>query len=324
MLKFVIKRILQMPVMLLLITFFLFLVINISPTDPAVALLPSDFTQEDIDRIHEEYGFNDPLVVQYVSWFTKAIQGDLGISYQTKMDIWQEAVYIRLPVSAKVGIVTLAFSVVLGIPLGVISAVNQYNVIDLTINLTSKTLSGVPGFIYAVIFTLIFSVNLGWLPSYGLTTPLHWVLPVVSSFIAGMGGICRQTRSSMLECIRQDYITTARSKGVPENSILFKEALRNAMLPIITMVGGQVAMVIGGNIIIESVFAIPGLGTYVLTAINYMDTPVIMGTSCILAVFFMVVMLFVDLSYGVIDPRTRAAFISPAKKKKVAPKEVPA
>lgn len=311
MLRFILKRIAIMPLMLLVITFLLFLVINISPTDPAIALLPSSYTQEDLDALHEEYGFNDPVVVQYVSWLSKAISGDLGISYQTKMSIWDEVMLVRLPLSAKVAVVCVIFVMVVSVPLGVICAVKQYTWIDLSINLIAKALAGIPAFLYGIIFAYIFSIKLKILPTYGLTSPAHWILPVIASSMSPMGGTVRQTRSSMLDCIRQEYITTARSKGIPERSVIFSEALRNALLPVITMAGQQFAVLIGGSVVIEKVFAIPGLGAYIVSAITYKDTPAVMGATAILALFFMVIMLIVDISYGLVDPRTRSSFVKP-------------
>ncbi len=318
MLRFIAKRIAIMPVMLLLVSFLLFFIINISPTNAAVALLPTNFTQEDIDRIFEEYGFDDPMVVQYGRWLGDVLQGDLGTSYQTNMPVWTEVVVTRLPVSAKLALVSVAFTLIVGVPLGVISAVKQYTSTDLIINMSAKFFGGIPAFLYSVILTLIFSVMLKWLPSYGLSSWKHWILPIIAGSMPPIGGMIRQTRSSMLDCVRQDYITTARSKGVPERTVIFSEALRNALLPVITMTGGQVALLIGGSVVLEKVFAIAGLGAYVVTAIQFKDTPAIMASVVILALFFMVIMLVVDVSYGIADPRTRATFIKPKKAKKEA------
>lgn len=322
MLRFIAKRIAIMPVMLLLVSFLLFFIINISPTNAAVALLPTNFTQDDIDRIFEEYGFNDPMLVQYGRWLGDLVQGDLGESYQTGMPVWTEVVLSRLPVSAQLALVSVAFTLIIGVPLGVISAVKQYTFVDLGINMSAKFFGGIPAFLYSVILTLIFAVMLKWLPSYGLTSWKHWILPIIAGSMPPIGGMIRQTRSSMLDCIRQDYITTARSKGVPERTVIFSEALRNALLPVITMTGGQVALLIGGSVVLEKVFAIAGLGAYIVTAIQYKDTPAIMASVVILAVFFMFIMLVVDVAYGIADPRTRATFISAKKNKKT--KEVKA
>lgn len=322
MLRFIVKRIAIMPVMLLLVSFLLFLIINISPTNAAIALLPNNYTSEDVERIFEEYGFNDPLIVQYGRWLGSAVTGDLGLSYQTGMPVWTEAVMTRLPVSMKIAFVSVAITVLVGVPLGVISAVKQYTAVDLGINMGAKFFGGIPAFLYAVILTLVFSVKLGWLPSYGLTSPIHWILPIISGTMPPIGGMIRQVRSSMLDCIRQDYVTTARSKGIPERTVIFSEALRNALLPVITMTGGMMAMLIGGSVVIEKVFAIAGLGAYIVTAIQFKDTPAIMAAVVVLAVFFMIIMLIVDIAYGVADPRTRATFFK-AKKAKVK-KEVAA
>lgn len=324
MLRFIVKRIAIMPVMLLIISFFLYLVINLSPTDPAFGLLPNVYTQEQYDAIYEEYGFNDPLVVQYGRWLSSAVQGDLGISYDTNASVWKEAVTERLPVSAKLAVVSVIFVVVLGVPLGVISAVKQYSATDLIINMGAKTLGSIPAFLYYVILTFIFSIKLAWLPSYGLSTPLHWILPIIAGSMPPLGGMIRQTRSSMLECIRQDYITTARSKGMPEYLVIFSEALRNALLPVITMTGGQFALLIGGSVVIENCFAIPGLGFYMVYAIQSKNTPSIMGAAIVLALFFMIIMLLVDIAYGIADPRTRASFVSAKRTSKKATKEVTA
>lgn len=310
MLRFILKRIAIMPAMLLVISFFLYLVINLSPTDPAFGLLPNVYTQEQYDAIYEEYGFDDPIVIQYGRWLADAVRGDMGVSYDTGASVWKEAVVERLPVSAKLAVASVIFVVVLGVPLGVISAVKQYTMVDLVINMGAKTLGSVPAFLYYVILTFIFSINLGWLPSYGLTTPMHWILPIIAGSMPPLGGMIRQTRSSMLDCICQDYITTARSKGIPERTVIFSEALRNALLPVITMTGGQFALLIGGSVVIENCFAIPGLGFYIVYSIQSKNTPSIMGASIVIAIFFMLIMLVVDIAYGVADPRTRASFVS--------------
>jgi peptide/nickel transport system permease protein len=316
MLRFILKRIVVMPFMLLVVTFLLFMVINITPTDPAIALLPAEYTQEDVDAIHEEYGFNDPTVVQYWNWLKKVVQGDLGMSYQTSMPISAE-ISDRFMISVKLAFVSLFFVILIGLPLGVVCAVKQYTMYDEVINVLAKALGGIPTFLYIVMLTYVFSVVLGWLPSYGLTSPKHWILPVFASAMPPIGGMVRQSRSSMLDSIRQDFITTARSKGMPERTIIFKEALRNALLPIITMIISSISQLIGGAVVVENIFAIPGIGAYVVSAIQYKNTPAIMAAASTLAIIFMISMLILDISYAIADPRTKATFLGSKKRKKI-------
>lgn len=203
-------------------------------------------------------------------------------------------------------------------PSGIISAVKQKSALDYTVSILAVVLASMPGFVVALMGIIFFSIRLGVLPASGLSTPLHYVLPVISNGLMSLAGTTRMTRSSLLEVIRQDYIRTARAKGLKESVIIQKHALKNALIPVITMIGGQVSMVIGGSVITESIFNIPGMGSLMVTAINNRDYPTIMGVTLVIAIFVCCMNLLVDLAYAAIDPRIKAQFSGGSKRRKKA------
>ena len=305
-----------MPVTLLLAALFIFMMVSISKTDPVLNMLPQEYTQEQYDALEHELGLDQPMLVQYVKWIGHAFTGDFGTSYSTRNSVWNE-IGFRIPTSAVLSLVTTVLIVIIGTVLGILCAVHQYSWIDNVINVFSKMLSAIPNFWIAMIFMLVFAMKMRVFPMFGTGTVLHWVLPVITLALPGLAGHVRITRSSMLDCIRQDYIRTARSKGEKESVVIYREALKNAMMPLITMTGNRFAMTIGSAVVVERVFALPGLGTKVLDAINAMDVPVILACTTVLCAIYIVVMLIVDLAYMFVDPRVKGRFVK-AKKNKVA------
>jgi peptide/nickel transport system permease protein len=207
-------------------------------------------------------------------------------------------------------------TVLLGIPFGIISAVRQKTALDYIVSILAVVLASIPGFWLALMGIITFSIKLKILPASGLSTPLHYVMPVASNGMMSLAGTTRMTRSSLLEVIRQDYIRTARAKGLKERVVIQKHALKNALIPVITMIGGQTSMVIGGSVITESIFNIPGMGSLMVTSINNRDYPTIMGITLVIAVFVSCINLLVDLAYAAIDPRIKAQFSGSSKRKK--------
>ena len=313
MLWYTVKRILWMPVMLLVATFLIFCLINISPTDPATYMLPTGYTQQQLDKLHHDLGIDQPVPVQYVNWVSKAIQGDFGTSFRTKQPVWKDISY-RIPVTVTLALVSTFLIFIIGTPLGILCAVKQYSWFDNITNAVSKILGSFPNFWLSTILLLIFALKLRWLPVFGTNTWQHWVLPVVSLSIPFIASFIRIARSSMLDCIRQDYVRTSRSKGAKEGRVIFRDALRNAMLPLVTMTGMQFAMLMGGTVITENVFAMPGIGAKVVEAIQQKDIPMILACTFLLSIFFMVITLLIDLTYTLIDPRIKASFIAPKRK----------
>ena len=265
-------------------------------------------------------GLDQPFLVQLGQYIWGVVtRFDLGTSYMTNRAV-TTSIAERVWVTIRLGVLSVGVTVLLGIPFGIISAIKQKTALDYTVSILAVVLASIPGFWLALEGIVVFSIKLGVLPASGLSTPAHYVLPVLASGMMSLAGTTRMTRSSLLEVIRQDYIRTARAKGLREMAIVRKHALKNALIPVITMIGGQVSMVIGGNVIIESIFNIPGLGSLMVTGINNRDYPTIMGITLVIAIFVCCMNLLVDLAYAAIDPRIKAQFSGGNKRRKKAAK----
>ena len=257
MLKYAIKRILITIPVLLGVTFIIFTMMYFTPGDPARQLMGDTATEEEIEQKRDEMGLNDPFLVRYGRYMKGLFQGDLGTSYTDKQPV-KDILAARLPVSAKLAFFCIIFAVLVGVPIGILSAVRQYSILDRLCTLLALAGISMPSFWLALMLILFFSVRLGWLPATGLYGPLYYILPVISISAAPIATITRMTRSSMLEVVRQDYIRTARAKGQTETAIVFKHALKNALIPVITVVGIQFANTLSGAVVNEQVFAIAG------------------------------------------------------------------
>lgn len=316
MLGYTIKRILMVPVLLLLVALFVFILLNLSASDPVIMMLPSEYSQADYDQMAARFGLDKPLPVQYVNWVANAVQGDFGTSYKSKAPVAKD-VFFRIPTSIRLAFITTFIMVVIGIPLGVMCAVKQYTLFDSTVNILAKFMGAIPGFWLGLMLIMTFSVRLGWFPTYGTGTLKHWILPVFTLLLPFLANYVRQVRSAMLDCIRQDYVRTARSKGAKESHVIYREALKNALLPVITLTGGIFSSMIGGAVLVEKVFAIPGIGYKIVEAINNRDMPTLLACTMILALFTIFVQLIIDLSYALVDPRIRGAFAARRKRKAI-------
>lgn len=308
MLKYILKRIIMMIPVILGVLTIVFLLNSLTPGDPAQLILGGDYTEEAYVQLREEMGLDQPVIIRYVNYivnfFTKF---DLGTSYVTKQPIRAE-ILTRWGPTCILAFSSIALAILIGMSLGVISAVKQYSAIDNISMGLSMTFVSVPNFWLALMLILLFSVELKWLPASGISNKLGWILPIVTLAICSSANIARTTRSSMLEVIRQDYIDTAKAKGLSEWTIIIRHAVRNALLPIITQIGIQVGVQLGGVLAIEQVFGIPGLGTYIITAINGRDYPAIQGCVVFLAIVFSFVNLAVDIVYTFVDPRLKDSF----------------
>lgn len=304
----------MVPILLLFVALFIFILLNLSESDPVVLMMPSEYSQEDYNAMAAKFGLDKPVPVQYINWVVDFVQGDMGTSYKTMGPVTDD-VGFRIPISLKLAVITTLIMVILGIPLGVMCAVKQYRAFDIIVNALAMFLGSIPAFWLGLMLIMAFSVNLGWFPTYGTGTFRHWVLPVFTLLLPFLANYVRQVRSAMLDCIRQDYVRTARSKGAKESYVIFREALKNAMLPIITLTGGTFATMIGGAVLVEKVFAIPGVGFKIVEAINTRDMPTLLACTMILAIFTIIVQLVVDLSYALVDPRIRSSFAGKKKKK---------
>ena len=305
--KYVIKRLLMMIPILLGVTFIIFILTYVAPGDPAVLVLGEAAPLEALEALREEMGLNDPLLVRYFNYVLDVLQGDLGTSFATRRGVADE-VFARFPTTLMLAFYGTILSVIIGIPLGILSATKQYSIFDNAA--TSIGLLGVsiPNFWLGLMLIILFSVNLGWLPPSGLAEPASWIMPIIMLGTGSAALVMRITRSSMLEVIRQDYIRTARAKGQRESVIIWKHALKNAMLPVVTAVGLDFGMLLGGAILTETIFALPGLGRFMVDSIRTRDLPVIQGGVLILAFVFSFVNLLVDILYAFIDPRIKSQY----------------
>jgi peptide/nickel transport system permease protein len=314
MLKYCVKRIIMMVPVILGVVFVVFTILHFSPNDPIRTVLGVQATQEEVDIMREEMGLNNPFGVQFYNYLKNIVtKGDFGVSYVNRKPVVGE-LFARLPITMSLAVMSIILAGLIGIPFGIISAVRQYSVFDYAVTVTSLIFLAMPAFWMGLMMIIVFSLKLKMLPASGWYGPLYWVLPVVTIGTGCVAGIMRITRSSMLETIRQDYIRTARSKGQKESVIIFKHALRNAIIPVITLMGLQFGRQLGGAFVVETVFAIPGLGKYLVDASGVKDIPVVQGGVILVALMFSFVNLAVDLLYGFIDPRIFSIYKSKRRK----------
>ncbi len=304
MLEYVGKRVISTVPVLIGITLITFLLMNWVPGDPVIMMFEKRADPATIERIREEYGLNDPLPVQYVRFLWGAVRGDLGRSFHTKEPVTR-AIMQRLPATAKLASSAMFVGLAMGLTVGIISAVKQYSAFDHIAMVTALAGISVPLFWFGLLLQILFGLKLRWLPISGYYGAKYLVLPAITLGIRYAASIARMTRSSLLEVVRQDYIRTARSKGLSERVVIFKHALKNAMIPVVTIVGMQLGGLMTGAILTETVFCIPGLGRLAYDGIYYRDYTLIQGTVLFTAVVFVVANLLVDISYAFLDPRIR-------------------
>jgi len=305
-LTYAVRRLLgAVPVIIGVITI-VFILTTIVPGDPARIMMGQRGDPETIARIRKEMGLDDPILVQYVNFFRKAVVFDLGKSYRNNMPVTQ-AILQRLPITAKLAFFSMVVAVLLGVTAGIISAVKQYTFLDYGSMLIALLGISAPTFWVGVLLVLLFCVVLGWIPGIGTGNGewYYFILPVLTLGVRPGALIARLTRSSMLEIIRQDYIRTARAKGLAERVVIIKHALRNAMIPVATIIGSQTASLLSGVVLTETIFALPGIGRLSVEALVNRDFPVMRGVILFSALCFVLVNLLVDLSYPLFDPRIK-------------------
>ena len=306
------------------ITFISFLVIHLAPGDPT-QLNPGDWSiteRQSFEELRKLYGLDQPLHVQYSSWLKRIAVLDFGRSFAPHGRPVLHMIRERLPITLALNIVELLIIVALAVPVGVTSATRQYSTFDKSTTVFVFVGFATPDFWLAVMLQILFGVHLGWLPISGLRLPVweylpfwqqqwdfasHLILPIAVATFGGLAGFSRYMRQSMLEVIRQDYVQSARAKGLPESVVIGKHALRNAMLPIVTVLGLSLPGLIGGSVIVETIFAIPGMGQLMVQAVFERDYPVIMGNLVIVATLTLLANLVADLTYSLIDPRIRVS-----------------
>jgi len=301
---YIIKRLILTIPVLIGVSLLIFFMIRLIPGDPAEVIGGNLATPEMLDRIREDLGLDQGLHVQYYVFVSNLVKGDLGKSISHNRPV-NTLLAERFPKTLELTLASMLVSIIIGITAGIISAARRFSIFDSTTMVIALAGVAIPSFWLGMMLQLVFSVQLGWLPSSGRGTLLHLVLPALTLGIGAAGLLARITRSSMLEVLRQDYITTARAKGLKERVVIAKHALKNALIPVVTVLGLQFGNLLGGAVIIENVFAWPGVGRLMVEAILSRDYPVVQGTALALAVGFVFINLFVDLIYAYLDPRIR-------------------
>lgn len=321
MIRYIIKRVLLMIPVLLGVILVVFTMNHISPGDPARMLAGETATEEAVEALREKMGLNEPYITQFFSYLKGIVtKFDLGTSYQTKRPVIEELMD-RFPTTAKLALLSIMISAMVGIALGIISAIRQNTVLDQLSRGFALIGVSMPAFWAGMMLILLFAVKLKWLPVSGIDGWKNWIMPAFTSSMVGMATITRMTRSSMLEVICQDYIVTARAKGLSEKVVVIKHALKNALIPIITVLGIQLGTMLGGAVLTESVFSIPGLGKYMVDSIKFRDYPVVQGGVLLLAVVFSLVNLLVDIIYAYVDPRIKSMYDCGKRKERSKLKE---
>lgn len=319
MLRYIGKRLLWMIPIVLGVAILVFTMMTFCPGDPAEIILGTTATEADLVAKRMELGLDAPYIVRLAKYLSDVfLHFDLGTSWITNISIGA-AIAERMPRTLILAVVTLVIAFGLGIPLGIVAATHQNKWQDHLSMILALVGVAVPNFWLALLLIILFSVKLGWLPAMGIGTGLagikYYILPAVSNCAGALANCARQTRSSMLDVIRADYITTARAKGVPERMVISRHALKNALIPIITMMGTSFGRLLGGAMIIETIFSLPGMGSYIIGAVNNRDYPIVQGGSIVLAIAFSIAMLLIDLLYAAVDPRIKAQYAAKSKKK---------
>lgn len=303
---YVLRRLFEAVPVIIAVTFIVFVSVRLIPGDPARTIAGLEASDATVEAVREDLGLDRPVLAQYLTFMSSLVAGDLGDSYYFGTPVIEE-VLRRFPATLWLALAGLGLSIVIGVGIGTVSAVMRGTWLDRGTLVFAIAGVSMPSFWLALVLIIVFAVNLGWLPAGGYGTWRHLVLPAVTLGLFGAGTIARLTRSSVLEVLRQDYVRTARSKGLPFRSVLMKHALRNAMVPVVTLLGLQLGAFLSRAVVTETVFGWPGIARLTVTAVLDRDFPLIQGSVLWLALVFIVTNLVVDLVYAVIDPRIRYA-----------------
>lgn len=287
-----------------IITFMTFAIMSLSAGSPGSVALGINASKEDIAAYNHEIGYDRPMMVRYVEYMKGILHGDLGNSYKSQLPV-SALLLPKFPTTFRLALLAVCFSALIGIPLGVLAAVKKGSVLDTGTTVISLILASIPGFWLALLMMLLFSLKLGWLPTFGIGTWKHYVMPVATLALPSAAFLARMVRITMLEALNSDYVRTAKAKGAGPGRIIFVHVLRNALLPVITSLGMSFAGLLGGAVIAEQVFGLPGFGQAILTAINEKDTPVVLGATVILSLLYMLIMLLMDLINAMLNPKIR-------------------
>lgn len=325
MFKYVLKRLLMMIPVLIGVTFVVFFILALTPGDPAKMILGEQATQESIDALHEEMGLDDPLLVRYGRYMGGVLRGDLGTSYKNQLPVAPQ-ILDRFPNTLILAVAAMIIALAVGIPIGILSARKQYSMADNIATVGGLIGVSMPNFWLGLLLVMLFSLKLGWLPSSGMGEgfgPLmkSLILPAVTLATGSAATIQRMTRSSMLEVVRQEYVDTARAKGLKESVVVRRHMLKNALVPIITVAGLQFGTLLGGAALTETIFSWPGLGRLMVDSIKTKDMPMVLGAVLFLAVMYSVVNLLVDILYAYVDPRIKSQYKTAKKRDSKQAKE---
>jgi peptide/nickel transport system permease protein len=316
MVTFIIRRLILAVIVLIIVTVMVFLAMHLLPGDPILMVISlstqQNYSDEQIAQLRHEAGLDKPLTVQYVNWIGKILHGDLGRSILYKTPVSKD-ILKRLPITLHIGLTAFILGLIIGIPVGVICAIRRGKAIDTVLTTCANIGITVPTFWLGVMMMYLFALRLGWLPLMGYTSPFtnftlntkQLIMPVICEALFPLAANARQARSSMLEVLRQDYVRTAWSKGLKERAVIFRHALKNGLIPIITLSGMGLSMIIGGSVIIERVFVIPGMGRLTIDSILNQDYPYVQAITLIVAAIILLINLLIDLTYGWLDPRIR-------------------
>ncbi len=304
MINFLLRRLLAIIPVLLGISLMLFIMLRMLPGDPAQVLAGQMASPADVEVIRIQMGLDKPVYIQYASFLNRLLHFDLGVSARTQNPVIEE-IWARLPNTVLLAFCAITLATFFGIPAGIIAAVRPYSWVDYTVTVAALIGISMPVFWLGIMLMIVFAITLQWLPAGGIGTWQHLVLPSVTLAAFVVAFIARMTRSCMLEVLAQDYVTTARSKGLMEKVIIIKHALKNALIPIITVVGLQFGLLLGGAVLTETVFAWPGLGRLIVDSILARDYAMIQGSILIFGLLYTLINLLVDLTYAFVDPRIR-------------------
>ncbi len=299
---FIIRRILQTIPVLLGVVLVVFLIMQLVPGDAATVIAGESATEEQVEEVRKQLGLDQPIFMQYLSYLGDVVTGDLGTSVRSNRPVLDE-ILVRLPVTFELAFWSILVTVFLGLLAGIISATKQYSISDISLMIVALLGVSLPNFWLGLMLILYFGVKIQLFPVAGWGTFMHVILPAITLGTGGAAIVARMTRSSMLEVIRQDYIRTAKAKGVRNQIIIYKHALKNAMIPIITVVGLQFGALLGGTVLTETVFAINGLGRLIIDSIRMRDLPLVQGSILIVSIIFVVVNMLVDISYRLFNKR---------------------
>ncbi|MCR5089735.1 MAG: ABC transporter permease [Oscillospiraceae bacterium] len=315
MIRYIVKRIVSLIPILLAVSFVIFTLLQLTPGDPASIMAGTGAPKDAVEQLREEMGLNDPFLLRYFNYIKNFVtRFDLGTSYETKTPV-TERILTAFPATLRLALVSILFAIIAGLPVGIISATKQYSFFDNAFMVIALIGISLPVFWSGMMLILLFSVHLKWLPSSGFTTFKHLILPGITLGAQSAAMIARMTRSSMLDVIRQDYIRTVRAKGLSEFMITFSHVLRNALIPIVTVIGLQFGQLIGGAVLTETIFSIPGIGRLLVQALKTRDYPVILGSVLFISVLFCLINLVIDIIYAFLDPKIKAQYARERGKK---------